>query len=193
MNNEQLPAILLILGFISVLVASTVGPPKLYQEPDVNRQIELVKEHQTTWIISNVFFGLAGVLTAVGLGLFSWQLRGSENAWLAVVGSVVYALGALAYMVFLYQRTVDPAALFTDYSFSPLTVFLLATLVIGLLLTGVAFLQVGYPVWLGMVTIGGMVLIGGSALFFPRQFFNIFPPQVLFLFTLVAGIVMWQQ
>lgn len=193
MNHEQLPAILLNLGFVSVLVASVVGPPKLYQEPDVNRQLELIAEHQTTWIISNVFFGLAGVVTAVGLALFSWQKRGSENAWLASIGSAAYFLGALAYVIFLYQRTVNPAPLFTDYSFSPLTVFLLAALVIGLLLSGVAFLQAGYPVWLGVVTIGGMVLIGGAALFFPTRFFSFFPPQVLFLFTLVAGIVMWRQ
>lgn len=193
MNNEQLPAILLILGFVSVLVASMIGPPRLYQEPDVNRQLELVDEHQTAWIASNVFFGLAGLITAVGLALFSWQMRGSGNAWLAGMGSAAYALGALAYIVFLYQRTVDPAPLFSDYSFSPLTVFLLAALVIGLLLTGVAFLQVGYPSWLGVITITGMVLVGGTALFFPSQFFSYFPPQALFLFTLMAGIVMWRQ
>ena len=73
MNNEQLPAILLILGFVSVLVASVVGPPRLYQEPDVNRQLELIEEHQGTWIISNVFFGLAGVVTAVGLAASSYR------------------------------------------------------------------------------------------------------------------------
>lgn len=193
MNQPQIVAILLILGFGFVLAASFVGPPRLYQEPDVNRQLELIDEHQTTWIISNVFFGLAGVVTAVGLALFSLQLRGGENAWLAVLGSAVYAIGALGYVVFLYQRAVDPAALFTDYSFSPLTVVLLAGLIIGLLLTGAAFLQAGYPVWLGIVTITGMVLIGGSALFFPTQFFNYFPPQALFLFTLIAGIVIWRQ
>ncbi len=71
--------------------------------------------------------------------------------------------------------------------------FLLAALVIGLLLTGVAFLQVGYPSWLGVITITGMVLVGGTALFFPSQFFSYFPPQALFLFTLMAGIVMWRQ
>lgn len=193
MNQPQIIAILLLVGFGFVMVASVVGPPRLYQEPDVNRQLELIVEHQTTWIASNIFFGLGGLVTSAGLVLFSLQLRGSENAWLAGAGSAAYALGTFAYAIFLYRRTVDPAALFTDYSFTPLTVFLLASLVIGLLLTGAAFLWVGYPAWLGVITIAGMVLVGGGALFFPAQFFNSFPPQALFLFTFVAGIVMWRQ
>lgn len=193
MNQPQLIGALLIVGFGFVLVASTVGPPKLYQEPDVNRQLELIAEHQATWIASNVFFGLAGLVTAFGLVLFALELRGSEIAWLAGAGALAYALGTLTYTVFLYRRTANPAPLFTDYTFSPLTVLLLSTLVIGLLLTGIAFLQAGYPSWLGGVTIAGMVLIGGVALFFPAQFFKSFPPQLLFLFTLVAGIVMWRQ
>lgn len=188
---EHLPALLCILGFISVLAASSIGPRRLYQEPDVNRQLELVAEQQTAWIASNVFFALAGLLTAAGLVLFAGQLRESGHAGVAIVGSAAFALGSAAYAIFLYRRTVDPAALFASYSFSPLTVFTLASLVLGLLLMGVSFLQAGYPAWLGIVTIAGMFLVGGMAMFFPTQFFDNFPPQALFLFTLVAGIVIW--
>ena len=192
MNNEQLPAILLILGFVSVLIASSVGPPRLYQEPSVDRQLELVAEYRTAWIVSNVFFGLAGLVTTIGFVLFSLQLRGSGIVWLASIGAIAYAFGTLAYAIFLYRRTVNPSQLFTNYTFSPLTIFLIASLMIGLLLMGVVLLQVGYPGWLGIGTVVGMVLIGGTAVFFPTQFFKSFPPQVLFLFTLMTGIVMWQ-
>jgi hypothetical protein len=190
MSQQQLPAILLILGFVLILAASTVGPPKLYQEPDIEKQLENIGNHTTSWTVSNLFYALAGFVTAGGLIIFSLQLRGSGSFWLAGAGSAAYILGAVAYTIFLYRRTVDPAALFTNYTFSPLTVVLLGSMVIGLLLYGVAFLQAGYPGWLGVGMIAGMVLIGGAALVFPAQFFKSFPPQVLYLFTLIAGIVL---
>jgi len=193
MGNEQFSAIMLILGFVFILVASFIGPPNLYQEPSIERQLEMIEEHRVAWIASNVFFGLAGLTTAVGLILFTLQLRGNGNMWVAGAGSVTYIVGAIAYTIFLYQRTVKPAELFMDYSFSPLTVILLGSLVIGLLFYGITFLQVGYPAWLGAGMIASIVLIGGAALFFPAQFFKSFPPQVLFLFTLVAGIVLLRQ
>jgi len=130
MDQEQLAGYLLIAGFVSVLIASFVGPPKLYQEPDVNRQLELVAAHSASWLVSNLFFGLAALVTAGGLALFSLHLRGSVNGWLVGLGAAAYMLGALAYAVFLYWRTVDPAALFSNYTFSPLTVILLGSLVI---------------------------------------------------------------
>lgn len=193
MNQAQIGGLFLVAGFIFILAASFVGPPRLYQEPDVNRQLELIAGHSTAWIASNVFFGLAGLVTAGGLALFALHLRGSENAWQAGTGAAAYALGAVVYAIFLYRRTVDPAALFANYAFSPLTVVLLSSLVIGLLLFGVVFLQAGYPGWLGWGVIVGMVLIGGAALFFPAQFFQSFPPQALYLFTLAAGIVMLRR
>jgi hypothetical protein len=83
--------------------------------------------------------------------------------------------------------------LFNNYVFTPLTVILLGALVVGLLLYGIVFLQVGYPVWLGVGMIAGMAMIGGAALLFPARFFQSFPPQVFFLFTLIVGIVVLRQ
>jgi hypothetical protein len=193
MNTQQLPAILLILGFVLILVATIIQPPGLYQEDDSNRRLELIASHSTRWITSNLFYALAALVTAGGLTLFSLQLRGNNNMWLAGAGSAAYLLGAIIYAIFLYRRTIDPAAIFMDYKFSPLTAILLGSLVIGLLLYGVTFLQVGYPHWLGMSLIAGMLLIGGAALFFPAQFYKTFPVQALYLFTLVTGIVMLRQ
>lgn len=192
MNQEQLASFLLIAGFVSILIASFVGPPRLYQEPDVDVQLRLIATYAKGWAASNLFFGLAGVLTAVGLFLFFLQLRGNEYAWLAGLGTAAYIFGSLTYIIFLYRRTVNPAALFTEYSFSFITIILLASLVIGLLIIGITLLQTGYPAWLGVGMIVGMVLIGGAALIFPATFFKYFPPQALFLFTFVTGIVMWQ-
>ncbi|HEU0292176.1 MAG TPA: hypothetical protein VFR47_05540 [Anaerolineales bacterium] len=193
MNTQQIPAILLILGFVLILVATIIQPPGLYKEKESNRQLELISNHSARWIFSNLFYALAALVTAGGLTLFSLQFRGSENMWLAGAGSAAYILGAIVYAIFLCRRTIDPASIFMDYRFSPLTAILLGSLVIGLLLYGMLFLQVGYPRWLGLSLIAGMLLTGGAALFFPEPFFKSFPVQALYLFTLVTGIVMLMQ
>jgi hypothetical protein len=190
MNAAQIAGFMLIAGFVFVLVASTTGPPGLYMEPDLDRRLELVTTHVASWAASNLFFGLAALLTAVGLSLFSLHIWETVNPWSAGVGTAAYILGALAYAVFLGRRTVDLAALLGDYTFSPQTAILLASLVIGLLLYGVVILQAGYPGWPGWGFIAGTVVIGGAALFFPAPFFQSFPPQLLYLSTLVAGIVL---
>lgn len=193
MNMQMLAGVLLILGFVFVLVASIVGPPRLYQEPESEVRLEIIANYPTRWAASNLFFALGALVTAGGLALIALQLRGSVSPWLLGLGAAAYLLGAIVWAIFMFQRTVNPASLFTSYAFSPLTVALVWLSVTGLLLYGILFLQAGYPGWLGVGTIAGMALIGGAALLFPAQFFASFPPQVFYVFTFVAGIVIWRQ
>jgi hypothetical protein len=193
MDIQQSAAILLILGFVFVLVASFVSPPRLYQEPESETRLAIIADYPARWIASNVFFVLAGVATAIGLGLFSLHLRGSVNAWVNGLAVAGYSLGTVAWVILVVSRTANPEPYFGAYHFSPFTIALLWLLAGGLLLYGVAFLQAGYPGWLGVSTIAGMALIGGVALFFPTQFYASFPPQLFYLFTLVAGIVMLRK
>lgn len=193
MNLQQYAGISLILGFIFILAASIVGPPRLYQEPESETRLEIIAHYPARWVVSNIFFALGGLITASGLLLFSLQIWGNANAWLISLSAVAYVLGTIAWVIFLYRRTINSSSLFTSYAFSPLTVALIGFIVIGLLLYGIVFLQTGYPGWLGVVTIVGMALIGGAALFFPSQFFASFPPQVIYLVTFVAGIVILRQ
>jgi hypothetical protein len=190
MNTPFWSAVLLIIGFVLVIIASVAGPQSLYREPDVNKQLQIVADHGTAWLLSNLFFGLAAVVTAVGLVLFALHQRAGGGGALAAAGAGAYILGAAAFAFFLYRRAVDPASLFTNYRFSPLTVLMLGSLTVGLLLFGMAILQAGYPGWLGAGLIAGMALIGGLALLFPVRFFKSFAPQAFFLFTLLAGVVM---
>lgn len=193
MDFQQIAGIALIAGFILILVASFVGPPRLYQEPESETRLQIIADYPTRWVASNALFALGGLITAVGFLLFSLQLRGSVSAWWFGSSAATYTLGAILWAIFMYQRTVNPASLFTSYAFSPLTIALFGFLVLGLLLYGIVFLLADYPGWLGIVSIAGMVLIGGIALLFPRPFFESFPPQLLYFFTLAAGIVMLRQ
>lgn len=181
---------LLIAGFVLVLLASTPLNANLYREKDPQQRIAIIEQSLTGWRVSNVFWALAALLTATGLVLLSVHFQGRVTPWILVPAAFVSGLGAIAWTVFAYRRSVAYAAYFRQYSFSPLTVALIALTVVGLLLYGIAFVQAGYPLWLGLGLSLSMLLTGGLALIMPGRFFANFPPQFFYLLTLMAGIVL---
>lgn len=189
MNQLNLAGILTIAGFLLIILASIASPPRLFQEPDIQKQIEILEDHSTRWLGSNILFGLGGVVTAAGLILFSIMVQAEVNSILNWLAALFYSLGTLLWIIFLYNRTVNPAQLFENYGFSPSTIALIGLLLSSLLLYGIVYIQAGYPNWMGFGTISLTVLIGILALVFPARFFASFPPQVLYFFTLAAGIV----
>jgi hypothetical protein len=193
MNQLNVAGVSLIAGFILVILASVMGPPRLYQEPDSQIRLKIIEEHPGRWLASNTLFGLGGLATAAGLTLFSSYARGDVSPVLNWLSALAYGLGTVLWLLFLYNRQVNPGQLFENYDFSPFTVALIGLMLVGLLLYGVVYTQAGYPGWLGVGTAGLTVLIGALALFFPSRFFASFPPQVLYFFTLAAGIVMLRQ
>ena len=193
MNNTILIGTLLILGFVLVVGASLAGPPGLYQEPDSAKQVQLIETHMSRWTASNVLFALASIVTAVGLLLLSNLHRETVNTSLVWGAWSGYALSSVLWSLFLYQRNANPEALFSDYTFSSLTIALVALLIASLLAYGFIFLKAGYPLWLSYGIIGFMGLLGLVALIFPGPFFKWFPPQSVYLVTLVAGIVILRR
>lgn len=193
MNQADLSGLLLILGFVLIIVASVIGPPRLYQEPDPQVRLDIINEHGGRWTASNVLFALAPLVTIVGLALLSYFVRDEVVPLVNWAALLSYGLGTVIYIIFLYQRQVDPAQLFEDYTFSPRTIALISLSLLGLLLYGIVFIQAGFPGWLGYGTVGLIVIIGLIAIIFPDQFFANFPPQVFYLITLAAGIVMLRQ
>lgn len=193
MIQSNLSGYLLIVGFVLVLLATFVGPPRLYQESDSQQRLEIIETHQGRWLLSNVLFGLGALATAVGLILFSLNVGGEVSSVMNWSATLAYALGTVLWLLFLFNRTIDPAQLFEDYAFTPGTIALIGLLLVGLLLYGIVYLQAGYAAWLGFSTVGLTVLIGALALLFPNRFFASFPPQTLYFFTLAAGIVFLRQ
>jgi hypothetical protein len=193
MDRLTASGILLVAGFVLVLFASFASPPRLYQESDSQIRLEIVKNNKTRWLLSNIFFIIAGVTSAIGLLLFTLQVGGEANSFLNWLAVVTYALGTFLWIIFLYNRHVDPAQLFEDYSFSRFTVALFALLVIGHLLYGIIFIQADYPGWLGYGTVALSTIIGLIAIVLPDKFFASFPPQTFYFLTLAAGILFLRQ
>lgn len=90
--------------------------------------------------------------------MVAYHLRGTPGAYWAYIGFALVLLGAVLWDGQVYLRAIDPEGfaegrlvgwLFPAYA-------LLTQL--SLLAFGVAYLQAGYPVWLGGITLGGAVI-----------------------------------
>ena len=192
MTILKLSALGLILGFLGMFFASVVGPPRLYLEPDPEERLRLIDAFRLRWLFSNALFALGGLLTALGMFALSWHFRDIITTWINIGAAATFFGGAFLWIRLVFDRQMNPARYFLNYSFQLSSAVMLGLSLSGLLLYGVVFLQVGFPIWLGYLTIGGPVLIGALAVAFPAQFFASFPPQVLYLFTLMVGIVGWR-
>lgn len=180
----------LITGFVLVIVASTAGPGEVYLEDDPSTRLEIIAANDARWTVSNLLFGMGAIVTAAGLVML-WSARKEMSGSMTVaIGALVYSAGALAWCVYLVQRILDPAS----YLYvRPMPIFLLGFIVLslmGLLSLGIAWIRTSVPAWPGYVTAVGSVLIAAAGLLFPSQFYANFPPQVLYLFTLIMGIVL---
>ena len=72
---NKLPAIVLIVGSVVFLIAAFMPISFVYAERDVQVQIARVQSSPTAWAISQILFGLGGILVAVGLALFTLDQR----------------------------------------------------------------------------------------------------------------------
>ena len=187
MSNVRLAGALLIIGFGLVVIGSVVGPPGLYQEPELDARLEIITANPGNWLASNGAWALAALITAAGLLVFSLGLRDTDTGTLGLVAGAAIILGAISFTIQLYLRQVSPGE-----SYERTTLFTLGFIwltLIGLLTYGVVFLRAQYPKWLASLFIGIPILLAALAIILGSRFYFNLPPQVFYLLTLLAGIV----
>lgn len=189
----RLSAYSLVVGLLVVLVASTVGPGEVYQQKEPAKRLEIIEAHEGSWVFSNLLFGAGALTTALGFIALWMGLRGKPGGAVLGVAAGLYTIGALAWCVYLFQRVQDPGAyLYVRPMPGFLLVFVVLTLP-SLLIFGIGWIVSGLPAWPGYVSAIGAVVIIALGLGFPDQFYSNFPPQVIYLFSLLAGIVLLRQ
>jgi hypothetical protein len=185
--------IALIAGFVLVILASIVGPNEVYTAPDNDARMEVIRQNQGRWTATNLVWIVASLVTGAGVVLLALGLRESQSPWLLYAGAAAFSLATIAWSVWLYQRTIDPAGnLYTNPPALLSLVFLWATLA-ALALLGAAFLQGSFPNWPGYMLLAavGLLLVGLIVAF--DAFYASFPPQIFYLLTLIVGIVAMRQ
>lgn len=193
MRSEQWASLAFISGFVFVLIASVAMTSDLYREKEAAVRLEIIAQNRRGWFVSNLFWALAAIVTGIGFLFITYHHKDTLNIWLMAAASLAYLIGVVGWVIFAYLRTINPVPFFENYTFSPVTYVLFWGIVSGLLLYGIVFWQVGYPIWLAIFMIIFTVTLGGLALWFPAKFYANFPPQILYLLTLIAGIVIWRQ
>jgi hypothetical protein len=149
------------------------------------RKLEVIRASPTSWSITQILFGLGGLVTAIGVGLFAYALRQQLSAWLFWASVVVLIPGAVLWLWHVYGRTVDPVA-FAEGRWPrwPLLAYFMLT-EIGLAILGFALLRSDLPSWIGWMLIGSMVL-----LFVLTLIYRDVAPWGFYLVTLIAGITL---
>lgn len=188
MDPQRLAAFLLIASLVAWVVAFLVGPKGIYQMQDLQKRVQIIEENKTGWNVSQSLLGLGALLTAVGLVVLALYLRSLANGLIPGLGATAFVFGTISGAIFIYRQTVDPLGSYEGaYPSSEMLYYWLA--LTGLLLFGVAFLQVGLAAWLGYVTIGaallGIVLLVSGAGFLT--------PAVVFILSLLIAIFLLSQ
>jgi hypothetical protein len=191
MSNIRWAGILLVLGFLMVIVGTAVGPPGLYDEPDLGVRLGIIGAHPGNWLASNSAWALAALTTAAGMFAFSMELRSSRAGGVAALGGLAMTAGAIFFALQLYFREIKPAEYYETISFFSVTFVWLTS--IGLLAYGVAFFMIRYATLLAVFLLGVPIMLAAFAMMLGSRFYFNFPPQTFYLLTAIAGILfLWR-
>jgi hypothetical protein len=163
---------------VLVVIASLVGPNEVYTAPDGDTRLEIIEQYKWRWTATNLVWAVASLVTATGMLMLTISQRESPSPWLYYAGAIAFIIGAVAWSIFLYQRNVDPAGNLYTTPPAPLSLVFAWATIIALALYGVAFLQGGFPNWLGIFLLASMALLVFGLVFFFDRFYASFPPQV---------------
>ena len=190
MNLQMLIGILLMAGLLLMIASSVAGPPGLFLASNRESQLKIIDKYPSRFKNISILAALAGIVTATGLILLARLFAADENAVQINVAAAGFTLGSLLFTVFYFLVARDPETYFEAVPTPVIAVAAFCLLVSSLALFGYAFVQGSLPNWLGYLHIGGMGVLAMLAVIYKSGFFTKFPPQTIFLFTFITGIVL---
>jgi len=187
MSKQRVAGVLLLIGFGLIIVSSFIGPPGLYQEPDLDVRLQIISAHPGNWLGTNAVFALAILTTALGLFIFSNSLGEINIGSPVLLAKTAIILGSLSLVIHIGMRQFMPAEnveRITLFSMGGFWLTLVAYINFGFI-----FLRAQFPKWLGMLFVGIPTVLAVLALIFGYSFYYNFPPQTFYLLSFVAGFV----
>lgn len=185
LDGERAVAWLWIAGALLFLVAAFNPSAAVFGQTSAEGRLEVLRGRSTLWTLSQLLFGAGASVTAVGVVLLGFRLLNTSAGIPLLVGGGAMMVGAALWDVHVYQRAVDPAAFahgeLAGWLFSAYTLLTL----FGLVILGLAFIQVGLPAWLGYGTAAASVALAVAYLIFGDM-----PPFVYYVITLTGAIVL---
>lgn len=183
MEEHRLVAILFILGSVLFMAAAFNPSSAVFAEPAPAAKLEIIMGQRALWSLSQLMFGAGATLTAMGVLVFALRSMDTSAGVPLLIGGAAMIVGALLWDIHVFQRAADPAAFvagdlpaWTFSAYTLLTMF-------GLIILGLAFVQVGLPPWLGYGTAIATVLLLATYLIMGDM-----PPFAYYILTLVGAV-----
>lgn len=189
MPTGEVAGIMLISGSTVFGLGAAIGVPKVFTEGDPKVRLRMLEDRLGVWRIAQPFYGLGPIITSVGAGyLTAAQPTGGWARTVFATACVALVIGALTWAWSVYLR----ATRISEFAFGtlpgwPFTTYVLLT-VGGIGLLSVGLLAGGFPLWLGLLTLGGDVLFLGIYVRFKD-----IPPYVFYLLLTMVGVVVLAQ
>lgn len=180
--TSSLAGALLLAGAVVFFVGVSIGVPRVWTEPDVDKRARMLAAHPVAWRVGQAFIVVGTVVAGAGVGPLAAEAEVASRTLLAVSCGLLVA-GALCWSPSLYRRALHPH----DFAHGrqpggPWVAYVWLTLA-GLLLLGVGLVAGDAPGWLGWVVLGADVLFAAAYL----RFHDI-PPFVFYLLLVVVGV-----
>lgn len=182
MEEHRLVAILFILGSALFLAAAFNPSSAVFAAPDPGAKLEIIMGNRALWTLSQFLFGAGATLTALAVVVFGLRSMDTSAGVPLLIGGAAMLVGAVLWDLHVYQRALDPAAFaagdlaaWTFSAYTLLTMF-------GLVILGLAFVQIGLSPWLGYGTAIATVLLLAIYLIMGDM-----PPFVYYIFTLIGA------
>jgi hypothetical protein len=184
--GKRIGEIVTIIGSIMFLVATFMPITTVFV---VNRDIAEVQRRSAEWAASLALSGLGSAVTAIGLGLLTLQLHGSNTRpaiGSSYIGLAAIVSGTLCWAVIIYLRSTLPlVVVFSEPTFgwwyTAYTLFMQTALIAY----GVAFLQAKSHRWLGV----GIIVMAKTLLIVYLSS-HVMPPLAHYALTLLIGIAL---
>lgn len=186
MDLIRTSAILMIIGFSLIIIGAVIGPPGVYQKPELADRLKIIDKHQGRWKATNIISALGILFTSTGFLVISISIWKSQNQTLLFLGAAGAVISGLAISIESYLRAIDPATRLS--SNSAMFAIGLGAFIVAIFLFGFIFLQAGYPAWLGYLMIGAALVLGAGAIFI-----DFFIGELILLIPFIAAIVILRQ
>lgn len=188
---QKLAGVGLIIGSVLFMIAAFTPLTIRVVIADRQQRIDLIQNERTGWVILNILFGIGSILTFVGLAMFAQHVQsiGYNTLVKAVsyLGVATAALGALCWIIIVYNRAALPPQELNDTLSVNNWIFPAYTLLTqcSLVVIGFVLSQSGYPAWLswGILGLGGLSIL-------TYLIFKDMPPFAHYVPLLVMGIML---
>lgn len=182
MSAGRVAGILILVGLVLALAPAAVFPMEYYAATDQATRAAILSAHRSGWVAANWMWLVGSVATTAGLLLIALR----DRSLLSMAGAALFVIGNAYWITHLYLRSLDASVQISGLWMEAVFAWL-AT--VGLVLMGIALLRSDFPSWVGYVNIGYGVLFMLAFLAFGTGMYDFFPPQVIYLVALFAGVI----